>query len=312
MSQFYNVLVNGDTDRAAWIQARKALITASEVPAIMGVAPGAARIWTDKKGWTQPVDLSVNDPGFIEMGHALEPTVAELYAKKTGRKIRRCQSLLQSKLYPWLGATLDYEVLEEADGTPVYPPAPLECKTTGNQDNWPAKKEPSAKYQVQNQVQMLVTGASWGAISAIIGQPFMHHKYQDFLRDDRFAQLIVKKTKEFYDSLQSDTPPNFPEDCTRATKEAFDAVAVIAGTATKLPDEAILWAQKLEEAEEAEKRAKRTINQIRNHLSVAIGAHEVGLMPDGSGSWTYKNENRSGYTVKETVVRTLKFKKYKK
>jgi putative phage-type endonuclease len=309
MSKFYDTLSNGDTDRQAWLNDRKSIITASEVAAIMGVAPGAARVWTDKKGWTTPVDLSINDPGFIEMGHALEPVIAELYAKKTGRKIRRCQSLLRSKAYPWLGATLDYEIYEDKDGTPVYPPAPLECKSTGNADNWPQKGEPSSKYQVQNQVQMLVTGASWGAISAVIGQPFMHHKYQDFMFDRRFMAVVIQKTKEFFDSLQNDEPPVFPLDNSRSIKEAFDAVAVMAGTAIKLPEESVLWAKELARAEEEKRIADRTINQIKNQISNAISQHEQGLMPDGSGSWLYKEETRSAYSVKESKTRVLKFKK---
>lgn len=308
MSEHYIALVNGDTDREEWLKARRRLITASEVPAILGVAPGAAKVWAEKKGWIAPVDLSVNDPGFIEMGHALEPTIAELYAKKTGRKIRRAQFLLQSKKYPWLGATLDYEIFEDSDGSPVFPPAPLECKSTGNAENWPNKGEPSAKYQVQNQVQMLVTGASWGAISAVIGQPYLHHKYADFVRDERAISIIVRKTKEFFDSLQNDEPPEFPLDSSRATKEAMDAVAVMAGSAVKLPESAVVWSKQLKAAEEAKSSAERTINQIRNQLSTAIGAHEIGIMPDGTGNWSYKTEKRSGYTVKESTIRSLKFK----
>jgi len=306
LTEFYDIVCNGDDDREAWLKHRWKLITASEVPAILGVVPGATKIWLEKKRWIERKELE--DPGYLEMGHVMEPLVAELYSKKSGRKVRRCQYLMRSKQYPWLGATLDYEILD-VDGKPIVGPLPpLELKTTGKGDNWPAKGEPHLKYQIQLQTQMIVVGSSWGGLSAVIGSPFFHHRFGDFRRDKGLSALIVRKTKEFYDSLAGDKMPEFPSDNTTSSKDAIDALDVMAGSAVTLPDEAVVWTKELQETKDQISSLKGTVNELENRLAEAIGQHERGLLPDGSGSWDYSKYKRKSYTVKEAEIRQLKLK----
>lgn len=301
----YSELANADTDREAWLEARRSILTASDVAAVLGITTGAPRIWYEKKGLLAARDLSDNEA--VQMGHELEAKVADLYAAKTGRRIERQQSLFRSTAYPWLGATLDYKAwLPDRDD-----PGPLECKTTGNKTNWPEDGEPSRAYHVQLQTQMLVTNANWGSLSALIGAPFMHHRWIDSLRDDNLCDRILDRTKRFMRSVQSDSQP--PElDDSSDTEQALrrTVLGVLAGETVVLPDAAVEWVEKLNAETQMMQESTREIRRLKNRIMAAIGTAEVGEMHDGSGAFTFKVQMRKAYSVKESESRVLHWKGY--
>jgi putative phage-type endonuclease len=295
-------LVSGDGDPAKWLEARRQLITASEVPAVLGLVPGAPRLWYEKRGMLEREDLSAIEA--VQMGHDLEPVNAQLFARKTQRRVQRSQMLYRSREYPWLGATLDYAQWDAAlhgDDAGV-----LECKSTGNKDNWPEDGEPATHYQAQLQTQLLVVGASWGSLSAIIGSPTMHHRHLDYEKHDGFCELVLDKTYAFWKSIEDGNPP---VDGSWDTNDALRhlTLGTLAGTTTQLRTEAIEWAEMWLEAKKLIAETEKQKLYFENLLMTAIGLHDTAVLPDGRG-FTFKEQRRKGYTVEESWYRVLRFK----
>lgn len=296
----YETVISTDAGRPAWLKARAELITASDVPIILGIVPGKPALWYEKVGLLEHGDDA--NPEVPLMGHYLEAVNAEvLYRGKTGRKVRRCQELLRSKQYPWLGATLDYWTWLPGEKRP----GPLELKVTGNKDLWPDDAPPAMKFQAQLQTQILVAGTAWGSLSAIIGSPYVHHRWIDFERDEHLCDLILTETEAFAASVRSGVNP--PVDGDDSTSDALRhlVVEVLAGTTVLLPPDAIEWDMELQAAREAIKIWEQRKRFYENALMTAIGEHETGVLPHDRGRYTFKRQTRAAHTVAESTFRRL-------
>lgn len=313
----FEVIADADADRAAWLQARRALVAASEVPAVLGICPGKGRIWYEKAG------LLVHQEGEAEyatFGKLSEDFHAQtLYARATGRRLRRVQKLLRSTRYPWLGATLDYEIVRfPAAGSPVHLndgtvapwtdvdwplPAPVELKSTGRKSLWPDDEEPDLKWQAQLQAQMLVVGSTWGSLSAIIGQPWFHHRWCDYPRHDGFCAQIAEQSERFLESVRAGNPP---VDDTEDTAQALRQLQ-LDPRRIRLPAIASEWTEKAVEARQRVLEAEREERYYRNLIGTALGTADEGELADGT-VWEFKVHHRKGYTVEPKEVRELKWK----
>jgi len=295
----YDTLLSADASRNEWLKARAALVTASDVPAILGIVPGKPALWYEKVGMLERIERAPEVP---QMGKDLEAVNAEvLYRAKTGRKVRRCQKLLRSKQYPWLGATLDYWTWLPGEKQP----GPLELKVTGNKALWPDDGEPALKFQAQLQTQMLVAGSSWGSLSAIIGSPYVHHRWIDFELDPSLCDQILTETQAFAESMRSGINP--PVDGDESTSEALRrlVVDVLAGTTVVLPPEALDWDQEIQVAREALQTWEHRKRFYENLIMTAIGSHEAGELPYDAGRYTFKRQTRAAHTVAASTFRRL-------
>lgn len=90
---------------AEWLAARRLGIGASEAAIALGVAPYGSphELWLRKLGRWPDVEQSEA----MELGLLLEDDVAELYRRRTGRRIEREQVFLRGRQRPHLLATLD-------------------------------------------------------------------------------------------------------------------------------------------------------------------------------------------------------------
>jgi putative phage-type endonuclease len=295
----YETLVSADSSRAEWLQARGGLVTASDVPTVLGLVPGKPKLWYEKVGLLERGEPL--EPEALQMGHDMEPFCAQQYVAKTGRKVRRCQALLRSRRYPWLGATLDYWTWLPGEKRA----APLELKATGNKELWPDDGAPAAKFQAQLQTQMLVAGTNWGSLSAIIGSPYIHHRWIDFERDDALCDLILAETEAFAESVRAGTNP--PVDGDESTSDALRHLVldVLAGTTVVLPPEALVWDQELQAAKAAIAEWEHRKRFYENVLMTAIGEHETGELPHENGRYTFRRQTRAAHTVQESTFRKL-------
>lgn len=310
----WTVIGDPEADREAWLAARRTVITAGEVPYVLGMYGPSARVrlWYDKAGWTERE--SADDFEGAQMGHRLEAVNAEIFSEKTGRRVRRVQKLLQSTRYSWLGATLDYEQWPTRRDSPV----PLELKSTGAGHNWPETEndvrypdiefvgEPSLRWQAQLQAQLLVTGAAWGSLSGLIGSPYFHHRHRDFPIHSRFCDMILQKTRAFHESLQSGIPPK-PDDSegTLTTLKEAARRRLLEGSTRALPIEASAWADELERARRDQAEAARRTRLFESSLLTVIGDAERGVLTDGR-VYLIKRTPRRAYSVAASTVVSLK------
>ncbi|HEX6602551.1 MAG TPA: YqaJ viral recombinase family protein, partial [Solirubrobacterales bacterium] len=95
------------SDREPWLKARRELVTASEVAAILGVDPyrDALAVYRDKVFPDSTGPLELDDPRF--WGQVLERPVLETAANYYGWQFAMSGDLLISRQYPFIGATLD-------------------------------------------------------------------------------------------------------------------------------------------------------------------------------------------------------------
>jgi putative phage-type endonuclease len=313
VKQPYEVLAHADTDRTAWLAARRELITASEVPLILGMYGQSRRIryWYDKAQLTERDNLDEFEGA--QMGPRLEPLNAELFSEKTGRRLQREQKLLRSLRYPWLGATLDYtQYIQRKD-----PGAPVELKSSGKKHNWPETEadieypdvefvgEPSLRYQAQLQAQLLVYGADWGSVSVLLGTPYMHHRWRDFPIHPSFSQLIIEKSYAFWQSIRTGTPPE-PDDSDLVHSTLKErALHARAGASVRLPAAAADWDRRLQAARAERIDAEKEINHLESLIMTALGDAEQGILPDGD-SYVVQRSPRKGYSVAPTTAVTLR------
>lgn len=117
-----------------WLAYRRRGIGGSDVAAILGISPfrTARDLYDDKLN----IALAVDDAGnwvALEMGHLLEPLVAQIFTKKTGLEVFQIKKMFQHPQYPFMLADVDYFVR-----LPNGKIALLEIKTTNYnaKDHW--------------------------------------------------------------------------------------------------------------------------------------------------------------------------------
>ncbi|WP_197468537.1 YqaJ viral recombinase family protein, partial [Alcanivorax sp. HI0083] len=165
--------------REDWLKIRKQGIGASDAAAAVGISPyqSPLELWMIKTG--RDGLLPAPDPDDIQSplywGTLLEPKVAEAYAKITGNKVRRVNSVLQhpDEDKPWMLANLDYAVVGN-DDVQI-----LECKTTGQYGAklWADGVPEYIQCQVQH--QLAVTGKQAADVAVLIcGQELQIHRIE--------------------------------------------------------------------------------------------------------------------------------------
>ena len=117
-----------------WLAYRRQGIGGSDVAAILGISPfrTARDLYDDKLNIASAVDDTGNWVA-LEMGHLLEPLVAQIFAKKTGLEVFQIKKIFQHPQHPFMLADVDYFVR-----LPNGKIAILEIKTTNYnaKDHW--------------------------------------------------------------------------------------------------------------------------------------------------------------------------------
>jgi len=141
-----------------WLTARKGIIGASEVACILGLSKWSTPlgIYLDKLNPNITDDMTE----WQEWGHRLEDAIAQWVADKQGLTVLPSPGLLQSTVYPWLGATPD-RVTDRGE--------PVELKTSDRfmADQW-LDGVPD-NYLIQVMVQMIVLDARRGYLAVLHG-----------------------------------------------------------------------------------------------------------------------------------------------
>lgn len=124
-----------------WHAARRQLITATDIPVLLGLSPWKceADLAAEKLGQREPEESNTR----MRVGSALEDLIAALYAEERGVKVRRVRGLWRSSDIAWAGAS--------PDATVVGSSALLEIKWTGSRnrfaDGLPQDVEAQARWQ---------------------------------------------------------------------------------------------------------------------------------------------------------------------
>ena len=206
--------------REDWLAVRKRGIGGSDAAAAVGLNPyqSALELWLIKTGRDAglPQVDAEDDSSPLYWGNILEPIVAAHYTKRTGRKVRRVNSVLQ---HPdpdkrWMLANLDYQVV--GDGEVQV----LECKTAGEYGARLWRDGVPEYVQCQVQHQLAVTGKAAADVCVLIcGQEIQIHRIE---RDEALIANLINLERRFWDCVVNDTPP--PVDGTESSARALQCL----------------------------------------------------------------------------------------
>lgn len=205
--------------RDEWLNIRKQGIGSSDAAAAVGLNPYKSQLelWMEKTG--HDAELPKIDPkddqSPLYWGTLLEPIVAAHYTRRTNRRVRRVNAVLQHPSEPWMLANLDREVMGD-DDVQI-----LECKTAGINGARLWKDGVPEYVQLQVLHQLAVTGKRAADVAVLIaGQELRIHRIE---RDEEAIANLVSLEREFWDSVQSRTPPRADgsESADRALRALF-------------------------------------------------------------------------------------------
>jgi predicted phage-related endonuclease len=283
-------------DRAAWLELRRKLVTASDVAAIMGEDDFRCPldVYVDKR-MPRPVErLALDDPRFL--GAVVEQPILQAVAEYHGWKYHRGGALLRSRKHPRIGATLDAEV-ERGDG--VW--CALEGKTTELAGSWDEETgQLPTRVLIQAQSQLLVTGAPVNIVFAWLRR--WKTATIEVYPNPALHSIMVEYVERFLDLVDRETPP--PPDGTEASTNALGRLyPKDNGEAVRLPPESVNWTEEIAELTAQQKELKRREVELRNLLRSSIGNATFGVLPhavNGAECWRWQKQGES------RVLRTIK------
>ncbi|MBE3589977.1 MAG: YqaJ viral recombinase family protein [Firmicutes bacterium] len=258
-------------DRETWLQWRRRGIGSSDAAAICGLSPWRSplAVYLDKIG-----ELPDEEPSeAMEWGVRLEPIVAEAWAERTGKKIRRRNAILQHPQYPWMLANVDRFVVGEN--------AVLEVKTTSafGADAWADGAVPD-HYVIQVQHQMAVTGCEKAYLAVLIGGN--HLECREIERDEELIARLIEIEAEFWRRVEERRPPE--PDGSEADAAAIRRLypESVEGKTVILPPDAreLLEARRAAKADLEDAQAR--LRAIDSRLQALVGDAEAAYLPGSS------------------------------
>ncbi|MGG3890076.1 YqaJ viral recombinase family protein [Metabacillus fastidiosus] len=179
-----------DMDRDQWLEARKKGIGGSDASIILGLNKWKTpfELWLEKTGQVITEEIQ-SDAAYF--GSQLEDLVAKEFEKRSGKKVRRRNAILQHPEHDFIIANVDRIVVGEK--------AVLECKTTSayNAKEWESEEIPES-YIIQVQHYLGVLGPEYkkGYFAVLIGGNKFVWKEID--RDEELINLIFEREVEFW------------------------------------------------------------------------------------------------------------------
>lgn len=247
---------------------RRSFIGGSDAPVILGLVGWKTRfeLYQEKRGEKEPDDLSEVER--VQWGIILEDVVAQMYMKRTGKKVRRVNNRIIDKASSFpRAAQVDRRIV--GGGL-------LEIKTTDASQaaEWgpEGSSEIPTGYYAQVQHQLAVTGENLAEVAVLIGGNRM--RLYVVPRDQEFIDDMTAAEEAFWNCVVSGNPPEPLSLVEAGQRWARAAAAEVAGTIEDGMVAAELLAVK-DQVKELEKRAdalelklKESIRDIGDTLMV--------------------------------------------
>lgn len=289
-------VLSADAPHAAWLDARRSGIGASEIAAVAGLSRrrGPWDVWSSK------VDGSEWE-GTDEMrwGQFIEGRIVDWWARGTGRWVGQ-GGLFRHPDHAWLIATPDALELSTYDGS-GEPVAVVDAKNAGwhMAADWDEDGAP-IDYICQITWQMLAVGVRRGfLVAAIGGKPPVERAFD---LDEDLAAELVTRAGAFWHLVQTRTPPPLDGSGPAARWVTARYADADPDAVVELDDDQVgqlmAWVDLDERIKQLQGAQKAVENAVKAHLGNAI----IGTYK-GHDYVTWKSIERDGYTVKPTVYR---------
>jgi len=306
-----------------WYELRRDGITASEIPAVIGISPDT---------WASPFNLyhrkknGLGDDGDslqMRIGHQLEDLIVEEFFARHQEFARLESGLYRHAEREWQLATPDGLAADDAsviqieeveqDGEIILdvhysdPIAVVEAKTAGSYDGWgdEGTDEIPAHYRAQVLWQMDVLGVGVGYVPVLFLPVRKIREYVvEYHAED--CALMRKHAEDFMRRLAEDDEP--PVDWTPATTRTLKVLH------PDLTDETAQVSRRLATRFRSAHRrlevADKAYRQAQNQLRHAMGSANRAAVDDEPLATRSKYERRE-YVVKATTVDSIRIAKQK-
>lgn len=193
-----------------WEEARLDGIGSSDAPVIAGERGSVVALWAVKTRTVPPPEIDPETRAMFDLGHRLEPVVADVYSERQGRPLRRVNRMLRRRDDPWAFASLDRVSAVKGERRIV------ELKTAP-WSTWGVGEPVPGDVQAQVQHQMWVTGYD------VVDVAVLHRGYDlqihEVARDDKFIADLVYLEREFWRWVMERIRP--PVDGSELTRKAL-------------------------------------------------------------------------------------------
>ena len=292
-----NIQTSGLT-RSEWLLARHPHIGGSEIGVVLGLSTYKTprQLWEEKRA-AVPVDNPENAK--MRAGKRQEQLIADYYADESGREVEIDGTIRIHPEYGFVSVSIDRIIKDNGDGRG---PGVLECKNTTGLYKATWETALPLTYYCQIQWGLCITGWKWGAVAIQIDG--WELEIIPVERDDDFIAMMLEQAKEFWEMVQSGTPPPIVASDTKRMKEE-------AGTFVEADGVTILDADEVLALMRLSKETEDKIDALKDRIRVYMADRE--LLKSGERVLArYKTVSAKGYTVEPKSYRKLDIVKPKK
>jgi len=275
-------VLTAETDREAWLEARRSVITATDIAAILGLHPYRTprEVYLDKMGLLP--EVPENEPMY--WGTALESPIAQRFAFSRG-VVPEKAGFTRHPDYPHFGATPDFLIGKDAL---------LEVKTAGinagrNFGEAGSDFVPD-QYLCQVMWQMFVTGRKKGFLAVLIaGQDY--REYDIPYSEEMVRRMVFHASKFWGEYIQAETPPPIsgaePDTERLRSQHPLDDGSMIAAS-PEMEDIAAELGNLLEAQSNLDLEVEKRKNQLREFMG------DAQVMTSIHGNFTWKTGETLG------------------
>ncbi|WP_369377633.1 YqaJ viral recombinase family protein [Streptomyces sp. cg36] len=270
--------------REQWLAARRSGIGGSDVAAVLGMSKytSPVELYLDKLGELGDVPRSPELAEAAFWGHQHEPTIAKVFAERSGLGVVEGPGMLAHVERRWMLANVDRYVIEPGEAVPS---SLLEIKTRSafQLDEWLLGVPDGPA--LQTHWYLAVTGYTHAHVAALLGgNRMVVHRVE---RDEALIEQLVVLVGEFWQRVLDRTPP--PVDGSAATEELLGRLhKVRAGAVTVAdPAEVLPLLERRRELKAREQRTEAELREVDNRLKAIAGEAEV-VKVQGRTAFTWK------------------------
>jgi len=283
-----------------WLEHRKLGIGGSDASVVCGVNryKSPVELWMEKTN-----QLPCQEAGEAAYwGTQLEPFVRAEFTKRTGIEVTQTHSLLQSEEHPFMLANLD-GICEHPDfGACIF-----EAKTASAYKAGEWEDSIPDEYLLQINHYMAVTGYRGTYIAVLIGGNTFKWKFVE--RDEELISMLIELESDFWDHVQSLTPPPLDGSNASAKFLAERFPGSVPKSKIVLPDTAADLLQQYDAACEQLETFTEQKQEAENLLKQMMGDNEVGTIADRIVTWKSVAQERLDSKTLKAEHPTL-YKKY--
>lgn len=282
-----------------WLDLRKGGIGGSDASVVCGINryKSPIELWMEKTSRQPPQETGES----AYWGTQLESIVREEFTKRTGLEVKLVKCILQSEEFPFMQANLD-GVCHDPD----YGDCIFEAKTASAFKMGEWENSIPDEYMLQIQHYMAVTGFKAAYIAVLIGGNTF--KWQRIERDEEIISALIQLEKDFWDCVETDTPPQI-DGSEASAKFLADKFAESKKSQIELPENAADLIRKYETANEQIKALTEEKQFAENLLKQMLGENEIGVIGGNIVSWKGVSQERLDSKTLKSEHPTL-YKKY--